>query len=246
MPRQSVFSDQAMPRLLPAQQSDWNRRQGEYLAMVSHEIRTPLNGILGFAQLLSEAPLRAEEREHAHTILASAEAMLRILDDLLDFSCMAAGDFRIEAAPFLVRSVVEEVHSLLALQARQKGVSFMSEVGADVPEILIGDAGRLQQVLINLAGNAIKFTDHGHVTIAVYRDSTVSRIVFYVEDSGAGIRPEKVETIFDPFIRCRDRGGRGLGLAISKRLVELMGGALYLKTQFGSGSLFLFSLPLEF
>ena len=217
---------------------------GEFLAMLSHEIRTPLSGILGFARLLSEAPIPTKQKDYAQTIIKSADAMLRILDDLLDFSCMEAGDLRIEAHPFAVRPMVEEVHSLLALQAQQKFIFLETEIAADIPEELVGDAGRLRQVLINLASNAIKFTDAGAVTIAVFRHPVLSRIVFCVRDTGTGILPETLPGILNPFIRCRQKEGSGLGLPISKRLVELMGGFLCVKTQHGSGSLFLFSLPL--
>jgi signal transduction histidine kinase len=219
-----------------------NGGDAEFLAMVSHEIRTPLNGIVGFARLLAEAPMRDAEQDCVRIILTCAEEMLCLLEDISDLSGMEAGGFKIEPRPFAIRSVVDEVCELFSLQARQKGIALETNIAPDVPETLVGDAGRLRQVLLNLTGNAIKFTEKGHVAIAVSRDSP---ILFCVKDSGTGISSEMLKTIFNPFTCCHKNGGRGLGLAISKRLVELMGGSLRVETHPGFGSCFFFRLPLE-
>lgn len=235
IPKQSVSTD-----VLP--ESSLTPASNKFLAMVCHEIRTPLNGIVGFARLLTEAPLRDAERDYARTILSCAEDMLCLLEDLSDLSCMEAGGFKIESRPFAIRPVVEEMRTMFSLQARQKGIVLETNVAPDVPETLFGDARRLRQVLLNLTGNSIKFTETGHVTITVSREAST---LFCVKDSGPGIPPEMLETIFDPFTCGHKSGGRGLGLAISKRLVELMDGSLRAESQVGFGSCFCFRLPLE-
>jgi len=229
-------------KAIPGPSPESARTGKEFLAMVCHEIRTPLNGIVGFARLLTEAPLRGGEQDCARTILTCAEKMLCLLEDLSDLSCMEAGGFKIEPSPFDIRSVVEEVRDLFSLQARQKGIALETNIAPDVPETLVGDARRLRQVLLNLTGNALKFTETGYVAIAVSRESP---LLFCVKDSGTGIPAEMLETIFNPFTSCHKNGGRGLGLAISKRLVELMGGSLRVETSPGFGSCFFFRLPLE-
>ncbi|MCK9588665.1 MAG: ATP-binding protein [Terrimicrobiaceae bacterium] len=210
--------------------------------MVCHEIRTPLNGIVGFARLLTEAPMRDAEQDCARIILTCAQEMLCLLEDISDLSGMEAGGFKIESRPFAIRPVVDEVCELFSLQARQKGIALETNIAPDVPETLVGDARRLRQVLLNLTGNAIKFTEKGHVAIAVSRESP---ILFCVKDSGTGIPVEMLDAIFNPFTSCHKNGGLGLGLAISKRLVELMGGSLRVETSPGFGSSFFFRLPLE-
>lgn len=219
-----------------------NGGDAEFLAMVCHEIRTPLSGIVGFARLLTEAPLRDAEQDCARTILTCAENMLCLLEDISDLSCMEADGFKIESRLFAIRPIVEEVRSLFSLQARQKGIALETNIAPAVPETLIGDAKRLRQVLLNLTGNAIKFTENGYVSIAVSRESP---ILFCVKDSGTGIPSEMLETIFNPFTCCHKNGGQGLGLAISKRLVELMGGSLRVETSPSFGSCFFFRLPLQ-
>ncbi len=212
---------------------------GEFLATVFHEIRTPLNGMIGFARLLSDAPLRDAEKDCARIILSCAEDMLCLLEDLMDLSCMEAGGFPIETHPFDPRSVIGEVRDLFSLQARQKGIALETNIAANVPDRLVGDARRLRQVLLNLTGNAIKFTETGCVSIAVSHD-----LLFCVKDTGPGISPVLLDTIFEPFTSYHKNGGRGLGLAISKRLVERMGGFLRVETSTDFGSCFFFRLPL--
>jgi len=229
-------------KAIPGPSPESARVDKEFLATVCHEIRTPLNGMIGFARLLSEAPLRDAEKDCARIILSCAEEMLCLLEDLMDLSCMEAGGFQIEPHPFDIRSVVEEVRDLFSLQTRQKGITLETNISLDVPETFVGDARRLRQVLLNLTGNAIKFTDTGYVSIAV---SSESPLLFCVKDSGTGIPAEMLDAIFNPFTSCHKNGGRGLGLAISKRLVELMGGSLRVETSPGFGSCFFFRLPLE-
>lgn len=231
-----------------------SRKAAECLAMVAHELRTPLNGILGFAQLLADKPLFAEDREEVQTILSSAEAMERILNDVLDFACMEAGALKIEPAPFTLEPLMRDVHRMLSLQAEQKNILLELRVDGDVPSELVGDAGRLRQIVTNLAGNALKFTDRGRVVIHVSNTSAPPscgsdiRLKFLVEDTGIGIAPEKLESIFQPFRRAcgsQHRPGNGLGLAISKRLVDLMGGAFYVESKLGAGSKFAFTLDFD-
>lgn len=206
--------------------------------MISHEIRTPLNSVLGFARLM--AADRRFDEDCLHMIISNAEAMLRLVDDLLDFACVESGHFRIEMRPFVLGSLLAEIWDLLTPQAQEKGILLEVKIAPHVPKEFSGDGGRLRQVLINLVSNAIRFTDCGHVTIRVSGNTT--RVFFSVEDSGAGMAEEELETIFDPFVRCEENGGMGLGLAISKRLVELMGGSLCVESELGKGTRFFFPL----
>lgn len=231
-----------------------SRKAAECLAMVAHELRTPLNGILGFAQLLADKPLFAEDREEVQTILSSAEAMERILNDVLDFACLEADALRIAPAPFPLRPLMEEVHRVLSLQAAQKNIRLELRIDADVPAELVGDAGRLRQIVTNLVCNALKFTDQGRVSVRISHSASPSsrgadvRLKFLVEDTGIGIAPEKLESVFQPFRRAcgsSHRPGNGLGLAIAKKLVDLMGGAFQVESRLGAGSKFAFALDFD-
>lgn len=224
--------------------------KSEFLAVISHEVRTPMSGILGFAELLSQAPtLPADCQEHVTIIRQSGQALLRILDDILDFSRMEAGRLRLETSPFSPREILKDIRSLLAPMAGQKKLALRVTVARSVPDSLEGDAGRLRQILLNLTGNAIKFTQKGAVTLGMKSNPRApSAFLFSVRDTGCGIAPEHVKSIFEPFAQAdssisRRYGGTGLGLTISRRLTELLGGTLTVKSRLGVGTEFLVAVP---
>lgn len=229
------------------------KARSEFLAIMSHEVRTPMNGIIGYADLLATSPdLSQETRQYVDILAQSGQALLRILDDILDFSGLEAGSMKIEKEAFAPRQLIDDVRLLLAPVAARKGLELRAEVAAEVPEILVSDAGRLRQVLINLGGNAIKFTDSGAVTIRLAPAEVESRAVWdlSVADSGPGLSEEQQKKIFEPFVQgdgssSRRHGGTGLGLAISRRLVEMMGGTLSVVSRMGEGSKFMARLPMK-
>jgi PAS domain S-box-containing protein len=230
-----------------------SRAKSQFLANMSHEIRTPMNGVLGMTELLLGTPLSDKQRRFAEAVYRSGEALLEIINDILDFSKIEAGKLELESVDFDLRSVVEDVFELLAPRAHQKRLELASRIEPNVPSAVRGDPMRLRQVLTNLVGNAIKFTETGEVVVGVTAagasDDGRHRVVFEVRDSGIGMRPEALEKLFTVFMQAdqsmsRRYGGTGLGLAISKQLVELMGGRIAAQSRFGEGSVFRFELPL--
>jgi PAS domain S-box-containing protein len=226
-----------------------SRAKSEFLANMSHEIRTPLNGVMGMTDLALETKLTEEQRGYLETVKSSSDSLLTVINDILDFSKIEAGKIDLEKADFHLRDSLESMLKTVALRADEKGLELLCEVAPDVPEIVSGDATRLRQVVINLTGNAIKFTSQGEVTVKVQVQGSEGdeRILqFTVADTGIGIPEEKRELIFAPFSQAdtsttRKYGGTGLGLTISTRLVQMMGGKMWVESEVGKGSQFHFT-----
>lgn len=230
-----------------------NLTKSEFLANMSHEVRTPMTGILAMSSHLQDTPLSPEQRECVDIIQTAGESLLTIINDILDFSRIEAGRLSIEPFPFDLTSSVDELVTLVARKAHEKDVEIVVRYAPDVPRALVGDAGRIRQVLMNLVGNAIKFTHHGRITVHVENlggDAAHVRLRIAVQDTGIGIPPEKLDTVFEKFTQAdgsitRRYGGTGLGLAIVKELVELMNGDITVTSTVGEGSVFAFTLPLQ-
>jgi PAS domain S-box-containing protein len=237
-----------------------DRAKSEFLAIVSHEIRTPINGVIGFAKLLRDSALTAEQRSFVDMITTSGHTLETLISDILDLSKIEAGKIEIEHAPFALRDCIEEISSLFGPRAREAGLSIRTVIAPGLPALVNSDHGRIRQILSNLVGNAIKFTEKGGITLTVAAapeeihpggiNRTV-RLQFSVADTGIGIPADKINQLFRPFSQVdtsakRRRGGTGLGLIIAKRLCERMGGAISVESRVGEGSTFYFSIVADY
>ena len=226
-----------------------SKAKSDFLANMSHEIRTPMNAIIGMTELVLDTPLTVTQRDYLTTVAESGEALLTLLNDILDFSKIEAGKLDLEQTDFEVRECVGDTMKSLALRAHRKGLEIAYHIAPEVCIILKGDPNRLRQILVNLVGNAIKFTEQGEVLLDVSRKTDgekFAQLEFAVRDTGIGIPQDKLHTIFEAFEQAdtsmtRRFGGTGLGLAISARLVELMGGQIQVESEPGKGSTFSFT-----
>lgn len=229
------------------------RLKSEFVANMSHEIRTPLNAIIGITELLGDTYPTDIQKRYLRTLSDSSELLLTLINDVLDFSKIDAGKLELESLEFSIISVIESQADLLSPRARSKSVNIVTSIDSDMPTQMRGDAGRIAQVLLNLIGNAIKFTERGHIDVRASMEETDGRhsiVRFEVVDTGEGMAPEAIARLFQPFTQAdsstsRKHGGTGLGLSICKRLVEAMGGRIGVESSVGAGSKFWFTLPLE-
>jgi PAS domain S-box-containing protein len=228
------------------------RAKSEFLATMSHEIRTPMNGVIGMTSLLGQTALTAEQEEYVNTIRISGENLLTVINDILDFSKIESGNIELEEVPFDLHNCIEEVFELLSTKASEKNIDLIYLINSDVPNFIIGDITRIRQILVNLVANAIKFTEKGEIFVSIELEKFNGEIElkFMVKDSGVGIASENLEKLFKAFSQAdssttRKYGGTGLGLVISKKLVELMKGTIWVESEIGNGTKFFFTIQAK-
>ena len=245
-------AEEAMKEAKERAEADAKARS-DFIAVVSHEVRTPMNGVLGMARLLKETVLNEEQADSVETIIGSGEALITIINDLLDLSKLDADRLDIESLPFSLGHAVEQAGILMKPRAQEKGLAFSARVAADIPDVLVGDAHRLRQILLNLLSNAVKFTESGTVALSVDagpRRGDEATLTFAISDTGRGIDPAALKKPFSPYTQgsvevARKYGGTGLGLAICRRLADLMGGEITVDSVVDRGSTFLLTIPLR-
>jgi len=236
-----------------AEREEAAQAKSDFVAVVSHEVRTPMNGVLGMARLILETPLSAKQRDFALTIVDSGEALLNILNDLLDISKLDAGKLELESIPFEAEMIIKNACNIMAPKAKEKDLSLTYKISDDIPDCLLGDANRLRQILLNLLSNAVKFTAQGEITVHLDVECTPVDpccVIISVTDTGMGVSSEVADQLFAPYVQAatstaRKYGGTGLGLSICRRIADLMGGTIELKSAVGKGSTFTFKAPFQ-
>lgn len=228
-----------------------NYKRTQFFSIISHEIRTPLNGIIGFSEFLKDSPMPQEQKEYASIIKQCSVTLLKLVNDLLDFSRIDSGRLDIDPHSFKTQELRDYLESVFSLECQKKNLKFSFDISSGVPQELIGDSHRIRQVLTNIISNAVKFTESGSIHVELSRPNPDEHIYCWtVEDTGVGIKKDSLTKIFSPYTQeysstARQYGGSGLGLAISKKLVELMGGQLNVESTLGKGTMFFFTIPLK-
>jgi signal transduction histidine kinase len=247
----TAFKYKRTTRFMKVDAESLNLRRTQFFSMIGHEIRTPLNGIIGFTDILRDSNISKEQTEYVDIIRQCSDSLLKVLNDLLDFTKIDSGRLEIDPHRFRAKDVADYIDTLFRPQCQKKNIQLQIELSKDVPAELYGDSHRLRQVLTNIVSNAIKFTDRGGICVRLRRSEKADGYyIWEVLDTGTGIKADNLPKIFSPFTQehsgiARSHGGTGLGLSISKNLVELMGGQIQVQSTHGQGTRFYFTIPLS-